>query len=64
MTKAPSSKWGPIYLLKSTKKYWKYYFVIFWEALQYEAMVQHMHTFHMDLHPSTYAQLKIPMVDV
>jgi hypothetical protein len=32
----------------------------FWEALQFEAAVPKLHTFHMDLHPPTHVQLKIP----
>ena len=38
--------------------------MIFWEALQFEATLPQLHTFHMDLHPPTHVQLKTPMVDV
>ena len=40
-----------------------FYFILFWEALQFEAMVSHMRTFHMDLHSPIHVQLKIPTVD-
>ena len=57
-------KRGAIYLLKSAHKFWKHCFVIFWEALQFEEAVPRLHIFHMELHPSTHVQLKIPIVDV
>jgi hypothetical protein len=38
--------------------------VIFGEASQFEVVVPQLHTFHMNLHPPTHVQLKIPMVDV
>jgi hypothetical protein len=34
------------------------------EALQFEATGPQLCTFHMDLHPPTHVQLKLPMVDV
>ena len=39
-------------------------FVIFGEALQFETVVLQLCTFHMDLHPTTHVQLKIPLVDI
>ena len=38
--------------------------MIFLKALQFEATVQQLRTFHMDLHPPTHVQLKIPTEDV
>ena len=38
--------------------------MIFGKALQFEVVVPQLHTFHMDLHPPTHVQLKIPMVGV
>ena len=38
-----------MYVLKLTLKSWKHYFVIFWEALQFEAVLSQARTFHMDL---------------
>ena len=60
----PSFKREATYLLKSAHKSWNHYFVIFWEVLQFEAVVPHQRTFHMDLHPPTHVQLKIPMIGV
>ena len=37
-----------------------HYFVILGEALQFEAVVPQPRTFHMDLHPPTHVELKIP----
>ena len=34
--------------------------MIFGEVLQYEVAVLQMRIFHMDLHPPTHVQLKIP----
>ena len=36
-----------------------YFFVIFWESLQFEATMIQLHTFHMDLHPPTHVQNSI-----
>ena len=41
-----------IHLLISIHKFWNHCFVIYGEALQFEAAVPQLHTFHMDLHPS------------
>ena len=41
--------------------------MIFWEVLQFETAVAQLHTFrtfHIDLHPPTYAQLKTPTINV
>jgi hypothetical protein len=38
--------------------------MIFWEALQFEAALPQLRTFHMDLHPPTYVQQNIARVDV
>ena len=46
-----SFKRGAIYLLISTYKPKNLYFVIFWEALQFQAAMPQLRTFHMDLHP-------------
>ena len=35
----PSFKRGTTYLLKPTHKSWNHYFVILWEALQFEVVV-------------------------
>ena len=60
----PSFKTGATYLLKLAHNSWNHYFVIFWEALQFEATVPQLRTYHMDLHPPAHVQLKIPIVDV
>ena len=60
----PHSKEGKRTYSKSAHKSWNHYFVNFSEALQFEAVVPRLHTFHMDLHPPTHLQLDIPMVDV
>ena len=39
-------------------------FFNFWEALQFEAVVPQLCTFHMDLHPQAHVQLKVPTVGV
>ena len=57
-------KRGAIYILNSTHKSLNHYFVIIWEALQFEAAVPQLRTFHIDLHPPTHVQLKIPTIDV
>jgi hypothetical protein len=49
----PYLKIKAIYLLNSAHKFWKHYFVYFQEALQFEATIQYLLTFHMDLHPPT-----------
>jgi hypothetical protein len=38
--------------------------MIFWEAVQFEAVVPQLRSFHMDLHPPTHVELKLPMGDV
>ena len=53
-----------MYLLKSAHHSWIHYFVIFWEALQFEPLVPQLRTFHMDVHPPTHVQLKISTIDV
>jgi hypothetical protein len=59
-----SFKRGAIYVLKSSHKFGNHYFVIFWEALQFEIAVPQLHTFHMDLQPPTHVQLITPMMDI
>ena len=60
---SPSNKMLPS--LKSTHNLETInYFVIFWEALQFEAVVPQLHIFHMDLHLATHVQLKIQAIDV
>jgi hypothetical protein len=38
--------------------------IIFWEALECEAALSQLHTFHIDLHPPTHVRLKFPMANV
>ena len=54
----PSFKRGATYLLRPTHKPWSHYFVNFlWEALQFEATMPQLCTFHVDLHPQARIQL-------
>ena len=52
-------KRGVVYSLKIAHNSWSHYFVIFLGALQFEATVPKLRTFHMDLHPPTHVKLNI-----
>ena len=60
MTKCyPRSK-ERIYLLNTTYKSWNQCFVIFWEALQFEAAMPQLRTFHMGYTPTNTCPTKNP----
>ena len=61
----PLFKRGVIYLLKSAHtSSIRFFYGFLGKLCKFEVAVPQLRTFHMDLHPPTHVQLRLPTVDV